>query len=331
MRHATLRQLKVFEAVARLSSFSRAAEELHLTQPAVSTQIRKLEGHAGLPLFEQMGKKTFLTAAGTELLRHARGIIEAFEQAEAAMTHYKGVSGGRLNVDVISAGDYFLPSLLVAFARRHAGVQINLAVHSRGELLERMQQNLTDMAVMVRPPEEADTVAEPFAPHPYVIVAASNHPLAREADIPLSRVLREPFVLREPGSDTRQSMNQAMGRHAERLHVALEVRSTETIKQAVIAGMGVAFLSGHTVSREVRDGALTVLRVRGFPLMLNWYLVVRRTKQLPPVAQAFRRFLLDEGAALLADVVPLDLTRLHAPDSVAQAQKDTGSATSGPR
>ena len=135
MKHATLRQLKVFEAVARLASYSRAAEELHLTQPAVSTQIRKLEGHAGLPLFEQLGKKIFLTAAGSELLHHCRSIVRQFEDAESAMTHFKGVSGGRLNVAVISAGDYFLPSLLVAFARRHEGVQINLSVHNRSELL----------------------------------------------------------------------------------------------------------------------------------------------------------------------------------------------------
>ncbi|HET9822721.1 MAG TPA: LysR family transcriptional regulator [Burkholderiaceae bacterium] len=305
MRHATLRQLKVFEAVARLSSYSRAAEELHLTQPAVSTQIRKLEGHAGLPLFEQLGKKIFLTAAGQELLHHSHLIIQQFEQAEAAMTHFKGVSGGRLNVDVISAGDYFLPSVLVAFARRHEGVKINLSVHSRRELLSRLSENLTDLAVMVRPPEDADTVAEPFAPHPYVMVAPPGHPLVAERAIPLARVVREPFILREPGSDTRHSMIDALGRHAAQLNVVLEVKSTETIKQAVAAGMGVAFLSGHTVSRELRDGSLAVLDVQGFPVRLHWYLVSRRNKRLPPVAQAFRAFLLAEGEALLERVVPL--------------------------
>jgi LysR family transcriptional regulator, low CO2-responsive transcriptional regulator len=305
MKHATLRQLKVFEAVARLASYSRAADELHLTQPAVSTQIRKLEGHAGLPVFEQLGKKTFLTAAGSELLHHCHLIIRQFEEAEAAMTHHKGVSGGRLNVAVISAGDYFLPRLLVEFARRHEGVKINLTVHSRGELLTHMADNLTDLAVMVRPPEGDDTVAEPFAPHPYVIVAARDHALAKSRHIPMARLMQEPFIVREPGSDTRHAMADALGRHMAKLVVALEVRSTETIKQAAIAGMGVAFLSAHTMSRELRDGSLVLLDVQGFPQMLNWYLVTRCHKRLPPVAQAFREFLLSEGASLLARVVPL--------------------------
>lgn len=305
MKHATLRQLKVFEAVARLSSYSRAAEELHLTQPAVSTQIRKLEGHAGLPLFEQLGRKIFLTAAGSELLHHSHLIIRQFEEAEAAMTHFKGVSGGRLNVAVISAGDYFLPSLLVEFARRHQGVEINLQVHNRGDLLHRLAENLTDLAVMVRPPEDADTEAEAFAPHPYLIIAPRGHALAAESGIPLQRLVREPFIVREAGSDTRHAMADALGRHGDKLNIALEVKSTETIKQAVIAGMGVAFLSGHTVSRELRDGSLVALDVAGFPMPLHWYLVQRRHKRLPPVARAFREFLLSEGAELLSRVVPL--------------------------
>jgi len=305
MKHATLRQLKVFEAVARLASYSRAAEELHLTQPAVSTQIHKLEGHAGLPLFEKLGRKTFLTAAGQELLHHSHLIIRQFEEAEAAMTHFKGVSGGRLNVAVISAGDYFLPSLLVEFARRHQGVEINLSVHNRGDLLHRLAENLTDLAVMVRPPEDADTLAEAFAPHPYLIVAPRGHALQGERGITLARLVREPFIVREPGSDTRHAMADALGRHGDKLKVALEVKSTETIKQAVIAGMGVAFLSGHTVSRELRDGSLVALDVAGFPMTLNWYLVQRRHKRLPPVARAFCEFLLSEGAELLSRVVPL--------------------------
>ena len=305
MKHATLRQLKVFEAVARLLSYSRAAEELHLTQPAVSTQIRKLEDHAGLPLFEQLGKKIYLTAAGTELLHHGHLIIRQFEDAEAAMSHFKGVAGGRLNVAVISAGDYFLPSLLVEFARRHEGVELNLSVHNRGDLLTHLADNLTDLAIMVRPPEDPLTVAEPFAPHPYVIVAPRDHALCGEQGITLTRLMRERFIVREAGSDTRFAMTDALGRHQAHLNVALEVKSTETIKQAVIAGMGVAFISGHTVSRELRDGSLVCLDVQGFPVRLNWYLVQRRNKRLPPVALAFREFLLAEGSALVDRFVPV--------------------------
>jgi DNA-binding transcriptional LysR family regulator len=305
MRHATLRQLKVFEAVARLNSYSRAAEELHLTQPAVSTQVRKLEVHAGLPLFEQLGKKIFLTSGGSELLHHCRLIIRQFEDAEGAMTQLKGVAGGKLNVAVISAGDYFVPRLLVEFARRHEGVTLNLTVHNRQELLGQLADNLTDLAVMVRPPQDADTLHEAFAPHPYVVVAPPGHPLATGARIPLSRLVREPFVVRETGSDTWQAMVDGFGRHLPRLNQAMQIKSTETIKQAVLAGMGVAFLSAHTVSRELRDGSLVVLNVQGLPLMLNWYLVHRRNKRLPPVAQAFRQFLLAEGARLIDEYVPV--------------------------
>ena len=300
MRHATLRQLKVFEAVARHLSFSRAAEDLHLTQPAVSTQVGKLEEHAGSTLFEQFGKKIYLTPAGAELLQHSRAIIQQFELAEAAMGQLRGVSGGRLNVGVISAGDYFFPRLLVEFIGRHEGVTLNFTVHNREELLARIADNLTDLAVMVRPPTELDTLNQPFAPHPYVIVAPPSHPLVQQRDITPAEVMRHPFVVREQGSDTWRSMRDAFGGDLSGLNVAMEIRSTETIKQAVMAGFGLSFVSAHTVSRELHSGELRTLDVQGFPLLLRWYVVHRRTKRLPPVAQAFKDFLLSEGAALIA-------------------------------
>ena len=300
MKNATLRQLKVFEAVARLLSFSRAAEELHLTQPAISTQIRKLEAHADNALFEQLGKKIYLTPAGSELLEMSRAIIQQFESAENAMARFKGVSGGRLNVGVISAGDYFLPRLLVEFAARHQGVTLNLTVHNRAGLLQHIADNLTDLAIMVRPPTEHDTINESFAPHPYVVFAPPGHPLVGKRRIPLATVTREPFIVRERGSDTWNSMEDAFGSALVHLNLAMQIPSTETIKQAVIAGMGISFLSAHTVSQEVRAGTLRILDVQGFPLMLHWYVVHRRTKRLAPVAEAFRQFLLAEGAALVS-------------------------------
>ena len=303
MKNATLRQLKVFESVARNLSFSRAAEELHLTQPAVSTQVSKLGEHAGLPLFEQLGKKIHLTPAGAEMLRASRAIIQQFKEVEDAMTQFKGVSGGKLNVTVISAGDYFFPRLLVEFARQHSGVTLNFGVCNREQLLGQLADNLTDLAIMVRPPEGADTLAEPFAPHPYVVVAAPDHPLAASRRIPVSRLAREPFIVREKGSDTWNSMEEAFGEHLAKLNIAMEIRSTETIKQAVMAGMGVSFLSAHTISRELHAGSLSVLNVQGFPLMLNWYVVHRRSKRLPPVAQAFKAFLMKDGAALIEQTI----------------------------
>jgi DNA-binding transcriptional LysR family regulator len=303
MKNATLRQLKVFEAVARNLSFSRAAEELHLTQPAVSTQVRKLEEHAGLPLFEQLGKKIHLTPAGSQMLQSSRAIIQQFQEVEEAMTQFKGVSGGKLNVTVISAGDYFFPRLLVEFARRHSGVTLNFGVCNREELLGQMAANLTDLAIMVRPPVDADTTAEPFAPHPYVIVAAPDHPLVARKRIPVSRLAREPFIVREKGSDTWHSMEEAFGHHLGELNMAMEIKSTETIKQAVMAGMGVSFLSAHTISRELQARSLAVLDVQGFPLMLHWYVVHRRSKRLPPVAQAFKASLMKDVAALLEQMM----------------------------
>ena len=304
MRHATLRQLKVFESVARHLSFSRAAEELYLTQPAVSTQVKKLQEHAGLPLFEQLGKKVYLTPAGSEMLHASRVIIRQFEQVDEAMAQFKGVTGGRLSVAVISAGDYFFPRLLVDFIGRHPGTRLDFAVCNREELLGRLADNLTDLAVMVRPPHDADTVNEAIAPHPYVIVAPPQHPLAGTRRISLARLAREAFIVREQGSDTWHSMQQAFGEHFGQLQIAMQIRSTETIKQAVMAGMGISFLSAHTISGELQDKSLVVLDVQGFAFMSNWYLVHRTNKRLPPVAQAFRDYLLEEGAGLIVRTLP---------------------------
>src|SRR5438067_2818806 len=228
MKNATLRQLKVFETVARHLSFTRAAEELHLTQPAVSTQVKELESHAGLPLFEQLGRKTYLTQAGAEMLRFSRTIIEQFRDVDQAMQQLKGIAGGKLNVAVISAGDYFFPTLLAEFARRHRGVILNLTVHNRAELLHQLADNFTDLAIMVRPPEDMDTVNEPFSPHPYVIVAAAGHPPAHKRRIPVDVLMREPFLIRERRSDPRASTADAFRHRLSKVHAALAGRGAET-------------------------------------------------------------------------------------------------------
>jgi DNA-binding transcriptional LysR family regulator len=215
------------------------------------------------------------------------------------MAQLKGVSGGRLNVAVISAGDYFFPRLLAEFQRRHENVSLKLTVHNREELLRNLQDNQTDLAIMVRPPEDPGMVRRAFAPHPYVIVASPQHPLAGKKRIPMVRLMREPFIVRERGSDTWNSMQESFGDHLAQLNVAMEIKSFETIKQAVIAGMGVSFLSVHTISLELQVGNLVVLDVQGFPAMLNWYVVHRQHKQLPPVAIAFENFLMSDGAQLI--------------------------------
>jgi DNA-binding transcriptional LysR family regulator len=305
LRNATLRQLKIFETVARRLSFSRAAEELYLTQPAVSTQVKQLEEHAGLPLFEQLGKKIYLTPAGNEMLHYSRAILEQFREADDAMARLKGISGGTLSVAVISAGDYFFPRLLAAFTQRNTDVRLNLAVHNREELLHQLSDNLTDLAVMVRPPRDMDTVNVSFAPHPYVIVAPPDHPLVGRKNVPLEALADEPFIVRERGSDTWNSMEEGFAGRLSNLNVAMEITSTETIKQAVIAGMGVSFLSAHTISMELQVGKLAVLDIEGFPVMLNWFVVHRNNKRLPPVALAFKQFLVEEGAAQIEAITQI--------------------------
>ena len=306
MKHVTLRQLRVFLAAARHMNFSRAAEELHLTQPAVSTQIKELASGVGLPLFERIGRRTYLTPAGEELLQCARAINQRLRETDESLAQLKGVTGGRLNVAVISAGDYFFPRLLAAFGARHPGITFDLTVHNREGLLRQLAENLADLAVMVRPPRDMDTVAISFAPHPYVIVARPDHPLARERQIPRTALTRERFVLREHGSDTWNSMREVFGRQFPRLNIAMQIQSTETIKQAVVAGFGIAFLSAHTLALDLRAGNLVVLDVQGFPAILHWYLVHNRAKRLPPVAAAFKEFLVRDGAALIEQLVSLE-------------------------
>src|SRR5579863_7290657 len=307
VKNVTLRQLRVFAAAARHMNFSRAAEELHLSQPAVSTQIKELAAGVGLPLFERIGRRTYLTPAGEEILQCASAISQRLKDADSALAQLKGVTGGRLNAAVISAGDYFFPRLLAHFGASHPGVTFNLTVHNREQLLRHLADNLTDLAVMVRPPTDMDIIALPFAPHPYVIVAAPSHPLAGTRQIPRAALNRERFVLREKGSDTWNSMREVFGRQFTRLNVAMQTHSTETIKQAVVAGMGIAFLSAHTIGLDLLARSLVVLDVQGFPAMLSWYLVHNRTKRLPPVALAFKEFLVREGAPLIERLVRFEL------------------------
>ncbi|MEO8485659.1 MAG: LysR family transcriptional regulator [Betaproteobacteria bacterium] len=319
MKNATLRQLKVFQTVAEHLSFSRAAEALHLTQPAVSAQIRELEGHAGLPLFERLGRRVYLTAAGTELVAQSRAILQQFREAEDAMARLKGISGGTLSVAVISAGDYFFPRLLAEFMRRHAGVVLDLTVQNREGLLKRLADNQTDLAVMVRPPEGDETVHEAFAPHAYVIVASPSHPLCGARTIPLARVLEEPFIVRERGSDTWNSMREAFGASFSAVRVAMEIGSNETIKQAVIAGMGLGFLSSHAIALELATGSLAILDVEGFPAMRHWYVVHLRQKRLPAVAIAFKEFLRSDGARLIESFMGVDWACRTPPTPVVEA------------
>ncbi len=301
MKHVTLRQLKVFEAVARHLSFSRAAEELHLTQPAVSMQVKQLEEQAGLPLTEMIGKKVYLTEAGEEIARHARRIAQQLREAEEALDALKGVRGGRLAIGVISTAKYFAPRLLAEFRRRKPGVEIDLRVHNRETIVRQLADNEIDLAIMGQPPQEFATVAEAFADHPLVIVAAPDHPLAAKKQIAPQLLGEETFLIREPGSGTRAAMERYFADAGIAPRHLLEMVGNETIKQAVMAGLGLAFISAHTVSLECEVGRIVKLPVTGTPIIRRWFVVHRAEKALLPVAETFREFLLAEAPALLAD------------------------------
>jgi DNA-binding transcriptional LysR family regulator len=305
MKNVTLRQLKVFEAVARLLSFSRAAEELHLSQPAVSMQVRQLEETVGLPLTEQIGKKVFLTAAGTELARHARVVAQQLREAEAAFDALKGLRSGRLVLGVVSTAKYFAPRLLASFRALHAEIELRLTAHNREVIVQQLADNQIDLAIMGRPPQDIATHAEAFADHPLVIIAAPEHPLAELKRIDPERLAGEVFLIREPGSGTLSAMERFLSEHGIASVPTMEFASTETIKQAVMANMGIAFISQHTVGLEMTAGRLACLRVDGLPVMRRWYVVQLQDKRLSPVAASFREFLLAQGAPLIAEAVGL--------------------------
>jgi len=303
MRSATLRQLRTFTEVARRLSFTAAAKSLHLTQPAVSMQVRQLERAAGLPLLEQFGRRVHLTDAGRELLRYAAGISDLLREAEDAMKALQGVGGGELSLAVTSTAKYFAPRLLAEFRRSHPEARLRLAVSNREAVVRELTENTVDLAVMGRPPRGLDTEAAPFAKHPIGIIAAPDHPLAGRKRLPLERLAGETFIIRERGSGTRAAMEHVFAERGFKAGETLEMSSNETIKQAVMAGMGIAFLSMHTIGLELRAGRLALLAVNGLPVMREWYVIHRRGKRLSPAAQAFKSFLLEQGAALIERTV----------------------------
>src|SRR5688572_17603129 len=299
MRNITLRQMRVFAAVARSRSFTRAARELHLTQPAISQQIKLLETEIGLPLLEHVGRQIHLTAAGDELLRYAAEVTELLREAGESLAAMRGLKRGVLKLGTVSTAKYFAPTLLSAFAPAYPEVTIRFTVGNREEIIQQLASNETDLVIMGRPPRELVTVAEPFAKHPLVIIAAPNHPLAGKRRIPLQRLGSENFIIREEGSGTRAAMEHVFSKHGVTIHASMEVSSNETIKQAVMAGMGISFISIHTVALELAVGKLVTLNVTGLPLIRDWFVIHLRDKRLSPIATAFRTFLLEHGSTII--------------------------------
>jgi LysR family transcriptional regulator, low CO2-responsive transcriptional regulator len=297
--HLTLRQLRVLEAVARHLSFSRAAEELHLTQPAVSMQIKQLEDNIGLPLFEQLGKKIYLTDAGRELFQYSRSIAQQLREIEEVLDQLKGLDRGRLIISVVSTAKYFVPKLLARFQKINPKIAVSIYVANRENVLKHLADNVIDLAIMGRPPQEADLHAEPIMDNPLVCIAAPDHPLASLKRVPLQRLEQESFLMREPGSGTRHAMERFFTEHGIKLTRGMEMDTNEAIKAVVGAGMGLSVISLHTCELEVETGRLVVLNVDHFPIMRQWYLVHRTQKRLTAAALAFREYLLTEAPKLM--------------------------------
>lgn len=296
----SFRQLRVFLEVAQQGGVSRAAAALHLTPPAVSMQIKELESQVGLQLFDRSGRTLTLSSAGEYFVVHAKRLLAALRDAENAMGRFKRLEHGLLTVGMVSTAKYFVPRLLARFRDDHAGIDVRLVVSANREaLLARMESGDVDLSVMGRPPREMAVSAVAFAPHPLVFICPPGHELLRIGHPPVAALAPFPFIVREQGSGTRQAMEKFFADHRFEPRITMEMGSNESIKQAVMAGMGVSFLSLHTLGLELRSGLLHWLEVEGTPVMRSWHLVHLQSKVLSPAAEAFRYFLLEQGRAYL--------------------------------
>jgi DNA-binding transcriptional LysR family regulator len=326
MRNATFRQLRVFSEVARHLSFARAAQALHLTPPAVTMQVKELEGHVGLPLFERSGRQVALTTVGEYMLVHARKILATLKDAEDTAARLQKLEAGTLSIGMVSTAKYFLPHLLAEFRREHPAVEIRLAVGNREQLVRMLHANEVDIAIMGRPPQELATRAEPFAAHPHVFVAAPDHPLLRLGTLPVEALREQDFILREPGSGTRAAMERFLANARVAPHVTMEMASNETIKQAVMAGMGLSFLSLHTLGLELDNRLIALLDIEGAPVLRAWNVVHTLSKLLSPAAEALRYFVLERGEAYLAEHFGRHLALAAAQDT---GQRSASAPSSG--
>ena len=303
MKQATLHQLQVFEVAARHGSFTRAAEELFLTQPTVSMQIKQLTKAVGLPLFEQVGRKLYLTDAGHELYKTCQEIFGRLSQFEMTIADMKGLKQGKLRLAVITTAKYVIPRLLGPFCQRYPGIDISLRVTNHDSVVERLVENRDDLYIPSQMPTNMDVTSYQFLENPLVVMASSNHPLAQEKNIPVERLMNEPFIMREPGSGTRQAVQDFLDQHKIAVKIRLELASNEAIKQAIAGGLGISVLSRYALALEGSTGQIVVLDVVGFPIQRHWNVVYPAGKQLSIVAQTFLDYLKNEGRTIAEKIV----------------------------
>ncbi len=299
MHNYTLKQIQTFIEVAREKSVSKAAERLFVTQPAVSMQIRQLEDAFGLPLIEPIGRNIQLTGAGQEFLTHAIAAIAQLKNLEALMAEHVGVRKGHFDLAVVSTAKYFVPMLLVRFGKLLPGIDVTLRIENRESILGMLSRNEVDLVIMGRAPNPPDCDAKAFVTNPMGIVCAPDHPLSRRKRVQFEMLKECGFVVRERGSGTRAAMERLFGQHEIPMKVVMEMPSNETIKQAVMAGMGLSFLSLRTVRHELAAGHLALVDVSGLPIVGHWYVTHLSQKKLSPAAKAFKAFLIEQGGALI--------------------------------
>lgn len=301
MKQVTFHQLKVFEVTARRGSFTRAAEELFLTQPTVSIQMKQLTKAVGLPLFEQVGKRLYLTDAGRELLDTCQDIFERLSRFEMTVADLQGLKRGQLKISVITTAKYVIPRLLGPFCQQYPGIDVSLIVTNHEQILERLRENLDDLYIPSQIPDNMDVHCHNFLDNPLVVLASRHHPLVGEKNIPLDRLNNEAFIMREPGSGTRQAVERLFHDHDIAIRVRLELGSNEAIKQAVAGGLGISVLSRHCLALEGQMGQIAVLDVEGFPIQRHWHIVHPKGKQLSVVANTFFKYLQSDGKRVLEE------------------------------
>jgi DNA-binding transcriptional LysR family regulator len=301
VRHTSLRQLQIVEAVARLGGYTRAAEALHLSQPTVFIQVKKLSETVGMVLFERSGKTLHATHGGLRVLAAAEDVLDRLGQLHQELADLRSEVRGELRVAVVTTGKYFVPHLLGAFMHQFPGVDPRMTVTNRARAIEHLADNQHDLVIMGQVPDELEVETHPFLDNKLVVVANPEHPLARKRSIPLRRLAEERFLLRERGSGTRLALEKLFAAEAVKLEPYMELGSSEAIKQAVMGGLGISVLSTYALRLELARSHLVVLNVKGFPLERRWYAVHLRAKQLSLVARSFLDFLLEESGQVLAD------------------------------
>lgn len=302
IRSLTVKQLRALAAVADTGAVSAAARRLGVTPPAVTMQVQLLEAATELPLLDRSGDRFRPTDAGREVVEAVARIESAIRDCVSALEAMKGLEGGRVSVAIASTAKYFAPMALGAFARAHPKVELSLAVGNRAEVLTLLRGDKVDVAIMGRPPEDMETVRTVIGDHPHIVVAPPDHPLAGKRLKPTA-LSGHTFLMREQGSGTRALMERLFAEEGVEPKIGMEIGSNETIKQAVIAGLGLAFISAHTVAAEIADGRLVQLDVAGLPILRQWHVVRRAGKRLTPPAAAMSSFLSERGAEFLPKVV----------------------------